>query len=224
MTDSPPQATAQGYDTVDVTAAIRSQGSNHTPTPNATNTTTTTVTTGGDTAVLAVQGWSWAGGAPSGHRGGHTVQGGVMLLLTLRFADGSTQTVATKAADPTADPAAGQSHLAPEPRWMAFNATPAFNPGGGIGGMYYQPAENVRPRLSMPCHTGSGYPGRHAQRTDTPAPRHPNTVLLCVGPPLPIPSRSRPRPSTSHQITDHRARSHPLPPSLIASEPNHRLH
>ena len=54
---------------------------------------------GGTTAVLAVQGWSWAGGAPGGNRGGHAGQG-IMLLLTIRFADGSIQTVRTETADP----------------------------------------------------------------------------------------------------------------------------
>lgn len=109
--------TLQGYDTVDVTAPIQSGGAAASP-----------------SVVLAVQGWSWAGGA-RGH-GGHSSQGGIMLLLTMRFADGTTQSISTKAANATSPTAAEQP-------WMTFNATPAFNPGGGIGGMYFQPAENI---------------------------------------------------------------------------------
>ena len=105
--------TAQGYDTVDVTAAIRRSG-------NASS----------SSVVLALQGWSWAGtAAPHGHNS----QGGIMALLTLRFANGSTQTVATKSSNATSA----------EQPWMAFNATSAFNPGRGVGGAYFQPSENM---------------------------------------------------------------------------------
>jgi hypothetical protein len=114
--------TAQGYDVMDVTAALRAGRGG--------------AGAAGAAPVLALQGWSWAGGSQSR---GHGSQGGIMLLLTVRFADGSSQTVATKATNATST---GNLDAAEEP-WLAFNATAAFNPGGGIGGMYFQPAENM---------------------------------------------------------------------------------
>lgn len=92
--------TTQGYDTVNITSAIRG---------------------GSATAVLAFQAWAWAGGAPPR---GHGSQGGVMALLTVRFSDGSTQTVPTTSEALTAT----KSDANPGSPWMVFNATPAFNP------------------------------------------------------------------------------------------------
>eukprot|EP01044_Picomonas_judraskeda_P006666 COSAG03_NODE_675_length_6358_cov_51.683016_3_plen_350_part_00 len=94
--------TTQGYDTVNITEAIRSDGGNA-------------------TAVLAFQAWAWAGGAPPR---GHRSEGGLMALLTLQFSDGSTQTVATTPGNLTATESEANSGSP----WMAFNATPAFNP------------------------------------------------------------------------------------------------
>jgi hypothetical protein len=118
--------TAQGYDRVNVTAAIQS----------------TAGVTGagevGNSVVLALQGWSWSGSGPPR---GHASQGGIMALLTLRFSDGSTQTVATESSNATADQQLAEGGA--DTPWMSFNATPAFNPGHAIGGMYYQPSENI---------------------------------------------------------------------------------
>ena len=83
--------------------------------------------------ALALQGWSWGGGPPPR---GHGRAGGIMLLLTLRYSDGSAQTVATTNRE-AGDDAAGSGG------WLTYNATPAFNPGKGVGGMYFQPAENM---------------------------------------------------------------------------------
>ena len=100
--------TAQGYDTIDVTSAMRQVG--------------LAAGSEGASAALALQCWSADG------RAEHGKQGGVMLLLTLRYTDGTLQSVATDTTD-TAQP------------WMAFNATPAFNPGGRISN--FQPSENI---------------------------------------------------------------------------------
>ena len=112
--------TAQGYDTVDVTSAMRHGGGGGGPGAGA---------GAGEPApapaVLALQCWSADG------RAEHGKQGGVMLLLTLRYTDGTQQTVATEAAGAAG---AGQP-------WMAFNATPAFHPGGRISN--FQPSENI---------------------------------------------------------------------------------
>ena len=82
--------------------------------------------------ALALQGWAWGGGPPPR---GHGRAGGIMLLLTLRYSDGSAQTVATTSRS-EADADAGGG-------WLTYNATAAFNPGKGVGGMYFQPAENM---------------------------------------------------------------------------------
>ena len=52
--------------------------------------------------ALALQGWTWGGGPPPR---GHGRAGGIMLLLTLRYSDGSAQTVATTSRDPPGQPA-----------------------------------------------------------------------------------------------------------------------